>query len=105
MPRETRIHGDSRRRIGSRDLAIGELAGRQQGVVSRRQLRGLGLSASAIDHRVRIGRFESDRLRDRELAVAGWTPVRVTWRQLERDARRLEADLRVLLTSARRATP
>ncbi|MBN1528948.1 MAG: type IV toxin-antitoxin system AbiEi family antitoxin domain-containing protein [Thermoleophilaceae bacterium] len=49
--------------------------------------------------------FESDRLRDRELVVAGWTPVRVTWRQLERDARRLEADLRVLLTSARRATP
>jgi hypothetical protein len=49
--------------------------------------------------------FESDRLRDRELAVAGWTSVRVTWRQLERDARRLEADLRALLTSARRATP
>jgi hypothetical protein len=49
--------------------------------------------------------FESDRVRDRALAVAGWTSVRVTWQQLERDARRLEADLRVLLTSARRATP
>jgi very-short-patch-repair endonuclease len=49
--------------------------------------------------------FESDRLRDRELVVAGWTPVRVTWRQLEREAQRLGADLRALLTSARRATP
>jgi hypothetical protein len=49
--------------------------------------------------------FESDRLRDREFAVEGWTPVRVTWRQLEHGPRRLEADLRAILTSARHATP
>jgi len=50
--------------------------------------------------------FERDRSRDRRLQVEGWTPVRITWRQLERDAPEIEADLRaLLLTSGRRATP
>ena len=48
-------------------------------------------------------RFESDRERDRLLAVAGWTVVRVTWRQLHRHPRGLAADLRALLTRRYRA--
>ena len=39
------------------DRAIAELAGKQHGVVARRQLLGLGLSGSAIDHRCDRGRL------------------------------------------------
>src|SRR5919198_5554708 len=39
------------------DAAVEALAGRQHGVVARTQLRGLGLSASAIDRRVQAGRL------------------------------------------------
>ena len=42
--------------------------------------------------------FESDRARDRELLVAGWTSMRVTWRQLRENEARLVEDLRALLT-------
>jgi very-short-patch-repair endonuclease len=42
--------------------------------------------------------FESDRARDRELLVAGWTSMRVTSRQLRQDEARLAEDLRALLT-------
>ena len=42
---------------GRVDRAIAELAGRQQGNVSRWQLRALGLSAGAVDHRVATGRL------------------------------------------------
>ncbi len=41
--------------------------------------------------------FERDRARDRALQVAGWRPVRVTWRQLAGESPALEADFRVLL--------
>jgi predicted transcriptional regulator of viral defense system len=41
--------------------------------------------------------FESDRARDRALAVAGLRVVRVTWRHLHQDAYSLEEDLRALL--------
>jgi very-short-patch-repair endonuclease len=41
--------------------------------------------------------FESDRARDRMLAVAGHRVVRVTWRHLHQDADSLDADLRALL--------
>lgn len=41
--------------------------------------------------------FESDRARDRALAVHGWTVIRITWRQLERDELQLARDLRELL--------
>jgi len=44
--------------------------------------------------------FERDRKRDRALSVAGWRPIRVTWRQLEHDAGDLEHDLRTLLASS-----
>ena len=39
-------------------------------------------------------RFESDRVRDRVLTLNGWRSIRVTYRQLQRDAQRLERDLR-----------
>jgi very-short-patch-repair endonuclease len=44
--------------------------------------------------------FERDRARDRRLQAGGWTPVRVTWRQLAREAQELEADLRTLLLTS-----
>ena len=47
------------------------------------------------------GAFESDRARDRTLKVHGWTVIRVTWRQLERDERQLERHLRALLSRTR----
>jgi hypothetical protein len=42
--------------------------------------------------------FEQDRARDRRLEAAGWHVIRITWRQLEREAHLVEADLRRLLT-------
>ncbi len=44
--------------------------------------------------------FERDRRRDRALSVAGWRPVRVTWRQLEHGPGELERDLHALLGSS-----
>jgi very-short-patch-repair endonuclease len=41
--------------------------------------------------------FESDRLRDRHLLLAGWRWIRVTWRQLHREPAELAADLREAL--------
>jgi very-short-patch-repair endonuclease len=41
--------------------------------------------------------FEQDRVRDRRLEVAGWSVIRVTWRQLHDTPAELEADLRKLL--------
>jgi very-short-patch-repair endonuclease len=41
--------------------------------------------------------FENDRARDRELVVAGWRLVRITWRQLEHDPERLATQPRALL--------
>ncbi len=43
--------------------------------------------------------FEADRARDRAFQAAGWRVVRVTWRQLHREAERVTADLRELLRS------
>jgi very-short-patch-repair endonuclease len=41
--------------------------------------------------------FESDRARDRALAVHGWTVIRVTWQQLKREEHQLARDLRAML--------
>ena len=41
--------------------------------------------------------FESDRSRDRALAVAGYQVVRVTWHQLQEDQSKIMADLHKLL--------
>jgi very-short-patch-repair endonuclease len=41
--------------------------------------------------------FEKDRAKDRRLTVAGWRPLRVTWKQLHGGPAQLAGDLRVLL--------
>jgi len=41
--------------------------------------------------------FETDRERDRYAALAGWTVIRITWRQLVEQPRRLMRDIRQLL--------
>ena len=41
------------------DRAIAELAGRQHGVVARRQLAALGLGRKAIEYRLRAGRLHA----------------------------------------------
>jgi very-short-patch-repair endonuclease len=46
--------------------------------------------------------FESDRARDRALQAAGWKVVRVTWRQLDRDADAIALDLSRLLRSGKK---
>lgn len=43
--------------IRGADWGVAELAGRQHGVVARRQLGALGLGGTAIDHRVSTGRL------------------------------------------------
>lgn len=43
--------------------------------------------------------FEGDRARDRALRVAGWTVIRITWRQLHDEPARIAADLRTLLAT------
>ena len=53
--------------------------------------------------------FEKDRARDRELVVAGWRVIRLTWRQLDEDGETIARQLSALLgatpprRSARRA--
>jgi very-short-patch-repair endonuclease len=49
--------------------------------------------------------FESDRERDRDLLVAGWTTTRVTWRQLHEGEQQLAADLRAIHAAGRPAHP
>jgi very-short-patch-repair endonuclease len=74
------------------------------------QVGGLDIEADCVWPEVRViveldGRqfhdnataFEQDRARDRALATHGWTVVRVTWRQLQREAPQLARDLRTLL--------
>ena len=41
--------------------------------------------------------FESDRARDRRLAVAGWLVIRITWRQLQDEPDAVAADIRDLV--------
>src|SRR3954454_21738648 len=45
--------------------------------------------------------FEHDRLKQRRLTVAGWQPIRVTWRQLDREGLELARDLDALIRSGR----
>jgi hypothetical protein len=44
-------------------------------------------------------RFDSDRERDRLLALAGWLVVRVTWKHVTAQPDRLAADLRELIAA------
>jgi len=67
--------------VGERgpDRAIADLAGRQHGVVARRQLAALGLGAKAIDYRLRAGRLHTVH---RGVYAVGHTVLTVdgTWR-------------------------
>lgn len=45
-------------------------------------------------------RFESDRQRDRILVAEGWTTFHITWRQLQKEAEEIVADLRMALERA-----
>jgi len=47
--------------------------------------------------------FERDRLRDQRAMAAGWRVVRITWRQVTREPKRIGAVLADLL--AKTATP
>jgi predicted transcriptional regulator of viral defense system len=76
---------------------------REQRVVVELDSRGFHMTVAA---------FETDRERDRKLQAAGWRTIRITWRQLERDAAQLRDDLWRLLgatpdgpRSARRGRP
>jgi len=46
--------------------------------------------------------FETDRERDRLAVLAGWVVIRVTWRQLDTNPRRIIRDIRRLLRARQR---
>lgn len=62
--------------------------------------RDAGLIVEADSRRVHgtVTAFEKDRLRDQRLAAAGWTVIRITWRQVVREPERLLKTLRSLLS-------
>jgi very-short-patch-repair endonuclease len=49
--------------------------------------------------------FESDRKRDRELTLAGYRVVRITWRQLRDEPARIATQLSELLATPRTPSP
>lgn len=57
MPREASIESPQHAESRFRERALAELAGRQHGVVARRQVVGLGFGSAAIAHRIAVGRF------------------------------------------------
>jgi very-short-patch-repair endonuclease len=63
----------------------------------RRQRLAVELDGRAVH--ARQAAFESDRLRDRKLLVAGWRTARVTWRQLRDEPAAVAADLRAALVA------
>lgn len=70
-------------------------SGYEVDVVYERQRVMVELDGRAF-HATRLA-FEADRERDRHLAAQGWRVIRLTWRQIERDAERVAADLRAIL--------
>jgi very-short-patch-repair endonuclease len=50
----------------------------------------------------RVVSFEKDRRRDQLLAAAGWTVIRVTWRQLHDEPSRLNRTVKTILASSSR---
>ena len=47
-------------------------------------------------HRTRAS-FERDRIRDTDLALAGYRVIRITWRRLEDEPRKIAAQIQALL--------
>jgi predicted transcriptional regulator of viral defense system len=60
------------------------------------------LDGRAAHHNVHA--FESDRARDRALHAAGWSVVRITWRQLTTEPEAIARDLYSLLSRAERGS-
>ena len=128
MPDATDVEHNScaERKADRPDRRIGLVADGQHGVIARAQLKALGLSDREVGYRLELGRLQllhrsvyavgHGRLskearwtaavlaggggeRDRLLQVAGWRPVRVTWRQLHGSPQRLARDLQRLLSA------
>jgi len=64
--------------------------------------RDAGLIVETDSRRVHgtVAAFEEDRRRDQRLAVAGWTVIRCTWRQVLDEPERLARTIRSLLSRA-----
>ena len=71
-------------KVDTPDFSVARIAGRQHGVLARRQLEAAGLGARAIRNRV---------ARDLDLRSAGFTVLRFTDAQLEKEPARVVADL------------
>jgi very-short-patch-repair endonuclease len=74
-------------RVASRTLEVDLLWPDQRLVVEADSQRHHGIAVA----------FERDRKRDRELLDAGYTVIRVTWRQAEREAPEVAASIRAFL--------
>jgi very-short-patch-repair endonuclease len=62
----------------------------------------VGLDGRSAHHNVHA--FESDRARDRALQAAGWSVIRITWRQLTHEPEAIARDLYSLLFPASRGS-
>lgn len=69
-------------------------------VVWKRQ--GIVVELDGLKYHGRDQAFETDRERDRLLAVSGWKVIRVTWKQLQFDRARVLEDLAALLSTSGR---
>jgi hypothetical protein len=65
--------------------------------------RDAGVIVEADSRRVHgtVAAFEKDRRRDQLLAAAGWTVIRVTWRQVLDEPKALSSTIRTLLAGGR----
>jgi hypothetical protein len=64
--------------------------------------RRLMVELDGRDGHLNVHSFESDRARDRALQAAGWTVIRITWRQLTNEPEAIARDLYSLLSPAER---
>lgn len=94
-------HGLPRPHLNA-DLAIG---GRfvEVDCLWRRQRLAAELDGRAVH--AREAAFESDKLRDRQLLVAGWKTMRVTWLQFQEEPGAVADDLRALLGATAHEPP
>jgi predicted transcriptional regulator of viral defense system len=85
---------------------VAELIGRyprRSGTPALAKLRDAGakgITREELDSRSAhdtTSRFDSDRERDRLVALAGWRVIRLTWKHLTADAERVAADLHALI--------
>ena len=60
----------------------------------------VAVEVDSVTHHLTRGAFETDRLRDQRLAAAGWSVIRITWRQLAGDPNRVMGLVARLLGSS-----